>query len=370
MNAERLHIIAKSIRQDLTKTNQHQVLQNIITSLQNRINQPQQPQYDQEVSQHLTTLYQSLDTATSNDFSPTWKQLIDEIEATDILGLRLKERIEGIFSRNQITQAVALQELQEINNKIQNLQTALDQIISSFQLLKIGAEELEPGECEVGVLVPRDFVGNSLDRFADELEEIDRIFETFSELVTGSRSSFQIRTISSSDLTIYFDAIPQVAACIAVAVERIVELYKKLLEIRKLHGELSKQGIPENNLDGIKTHANSLMETGIEKLIPELIKDFYSNSDEGRKNELTIELRFSLKKIANRIDNGFNIEVRAEPDIEEKQSESNDATHQDAQKYYSIIETTSRTMQFIKREGSPILSLPESADDGSKNPKK
>jgi hypothetical protein len=252
-----------------------------------------------------------------------------------------------------------------LQNQLQELVAALDQLLAAYKHLGIGAEELNAGECEVGVLIPRSFVDNRLDSLADELAELDQIFECFAELSTGSRPGFHVRTISTTDFSVFIEAIPSTAACIAVAVERIVSLYKQLLEIRKLQGELAKQGLEKKNLKGIEDHANSLMEGGIEDLIKQLLKDFYEKSDNGRKNELTIELRFALKKIANRIDRGFNIDVRVEQPAEEGTQETDEPSDVKDQvrtklaNNYSVIQGASENLQFLKLQGDSILSLPE-----------
>jgi hypothetical protein len=363
MNVERLHIIAKAIKKDLVDTNSLAMIAQLVTSLQNQINQPQQPQYQSQTSQTVTALYNALIATRSNEFPPTWKQVVEEIGANEVLGNDLKLKIEHIFSRNQITPSVALQEIQEVHVKLQTLTTSVDQLLAALNNFHIGSEELKQGECEVGFIVPREFVNNRLDKFADELSELDKIFETLAELATGSRPGFNVKTISSSDLTVFFDAAPSVAACIAVAIERIVALYKQLLEIRKLNNELAKQGVTKEELVGVENHANNLMETGIEKLIDELITEYGKQIEKGRKHELEIALRFSLKKMANRIDRGFNVEVRAEPIKEGEKAEGTETESEANEIHHAKITQAAKTLQFMKLDGSPILSLNESATD-------
>ena len=69
-----------------------------------------------------------------------------------------------------------------------------------------------------------------------------------------------------------------------------------------------------------------------------------------------------MNKIANRIDQGFNIEVRAEPD--EKPDEETDETAQQ-DKYYENIRKVieaSEKLRFLNIEGERILALPEKAE--------
>lgn len=235
-----------------------------------------------------------------------------------------------------------------------------------FRALKIASEDLDPGECELGVLVPRAFLGNRLDRFATELEELNQIFGVFAEVASGSRPGFEIKTISSTDLSVYLEVGAIVGACIATSVERIVALYKQLLEIRKTQAELTKLGVDKKNLKGLEDHANGVMETGIERLVKEIMSEYMPKGEAGRKNELSIELKFAMKKIANRIDRGFNIEVRMEePNVEAEDPESATVDERALLAAHARVSQASANLQFLKLEGEPILQLAESK--GSKS---
>lgn len=367
MNAERLHAIASALQADIARSAVLSNLQQLISMLSNQVSQPNQPQYQQQTSQFLVALVEGLRTAAVNQFSPTWQQALQEIGAWPLLGSTLAEHVEEIFARNQITPSVAQQELQALFNELQAFSSAFDQLLTSFRTLKIGKEDLAPGECELGVLVPRAFVENRLDRFAEELEELDRIFGVFAELSTGSRPSFPIKTISSTDLSVSLEVGAVVGACVATAVERIIALYKTLLEVRKLQGELVKQGVERKNLEGLETHANSIMDVGIDKLVKDLLSEFKGKVDASRKNEISVELKYSLKKIANRIDRGFNIEVRMEEPLAPADTEEESSVEVKAlSRSHEKIREASETLQFLKLEGEPILRLAEGKNDKPK----
>jgi hypothetical protein len=361
MNVERLHAIASALRGDIEKTDLMAIMQKLINGLQNQVSQPAQPQFQQQVGQALEDLRISLAKSEVNLFSPAWLQVIEELGASRILGTHLDEQIKEIFSRNQITPSVALQDLQLIHADLQSLVSSLDQILSSFRQLKIGEDELEKGESEVGVLIPRGFVKNQLGEFSDELKELNQIFGVFSELAIGSRPGFKIKTISSSDLTVYIMTHTAVAASIAIAVERIISTYKNLLEIRKLQGDLAKQGLDKKEMKGIEDHSNKVMTKGIDALVLELIAESHRDIDSGRKNELSVELKYSLTKLANRVDRGFNIEIRmAEPERPESETEQEPTeSSEQAIKHFEKIKAASKNLQFLKLVGDPILSLSE-----------
>lgn len=367
MNAERLHVIAKAVKDDLSNTNIEGLLKQLLGNLQNHVNQPNQGQYQQNVSNVRTALYQALENSTSNDFPPTWRQALSELGATELLGLELRMKIEEIFSRNQITPSVAHSEIGKIYTKVNTLQAAFSQITEAFSQLSIGADDIEPGHCELGILIPRLFINNNLTEFGEEIAELDKILGVFAEISTGSRPDFKIRTVSSSDLTIFLDALPEIGACLAVAVERLIALYKTLLEIRKLNNGLKSQGVPAQSLEGVEGHANKIMDDGIDKLTSEIMKQFYKKKDDARKHELTIELKIKLKEIAARIDRGYNVEIRVKS-VRAADGKGGDKT--DAAQHVSIIQAAAKALQFMKQVGEPILSLPEVRPKKSQEKKK
>ena len=354
MNAERLHAIAVSLNQEMTQGNTVTRMQELISALQQVVNQPH-PQHQQALSQSLKAMYACVTNTASDGFSPAWREILREIGGESLSGSHLKVNVETIFAGNQITPAVAIEELQKLQKRLQAFKTALDQITSALRHLHISDEKLSPGECEIGILIPRDAVGNHMLEFADELKELGFILNTFSEVATGKKDELAIRTISSSGLLVHLQASAPYAACLAVAIERVVALYKQLLEIRKLREGLRKQGVPEDQSTGIEVYANNLMETGIDKIAVEVVSEYHKKDDKGRKNEFTNAVRIWLNKVANRIEHGFNIEVRAEP-LDKKSDQEENKRLQAA---IATIQAATANMQYMKLEGKPILRLPE-----------
>ncbi len=363
MNVERLHAIAIAVLDDLKVTGTESILNALIRALQNQINQPQSPEFQKQVSTHYQQLRGKLSAAPSNEFSPAWKQSLEELGINDLFGKNLDIRIQEIFERNKITVAVAHQELSEIHKRLSDCISSLTQVISAFQRMNIGAEVLEAGKCEIGILLPRAAVNNNLSGLVKELKEFNDIFHTFSELTTGKRPGFKIRSLSSSDFNVFLDMLPIVAASAAVAVERIISVYKQILEIRKLNADLRNQGVPDKSLKGVSDYASSIMKEKIEELVEELLQKYYKKGDDGRRNELSNELLFACRKIASRIDKGYSIEVRVKP-IPEENIKQKGASKEN--EYIVSIQKISKNLEFIKLEGEPILSLPETKKEESK----
>jgi hypothetical protein len=367
MNAERLHAIALALHNEMVSTDIVGKMEKLRASLEEVIKLQGQPSYhqgdaratQQDLVNDRESVYSSLSNTNTDKFSPAWRQLLSEIGGVDLFGETLKNTVKKIFEENQLTPAVALKELEGLKERLEDFQKSLDKILGAFKVFKIGDEKLEPGECEIGMLIPRAAVNNQLVEFTKELDELSFVINTFSEVATGKTDDLRIKTISSTDLSVYLMAAVPFAACLSHAIERIVALYQRLLEIRKLRGELAKQGVPEKQASGIEEYANNIMKDGIEELSVEMMKTFYHGKDIGRKNELTTQTRFSLNCIANRIDRGYNIEVRVESLKEVAQDDN--AAKETAEKIQAI-QAASKNMQFMKLEGNPILQLPENVE--------
>lgn len=295
MNAELLHAIAKKVKEDLQQTRIVENLRELGTALQNLANQPQNTSLQQTVATKKNEIFAALDNAPSNNFSPFWRHLLSQIGADNLLGAGLKPRIQEIFDQNDLTPIVASQQIQPIVQALTALESAINALLTAFPQLHIGAEDLSAGEAEAGLLIPRKAVHNDLGEFAEELKDVRFILETFIEITTGKTKPLQIRSLSSSDLTVYVALSSWTAAGLAVALEKIIENYKKILEIRKLHAELRKSDVPPESLKGIEAYADDLMRRKIRDEIAQMIEEKFSAiSDNSRKNELHNKLVIAL----------------------------------------------------------------------------
>lgn len=121
-------------------------------------------------------------------------------------------------------------------------------------------------------------------------------------------------------------------------------------------GELKKQGLEEKDLKGITKKADKIITEEIKVLTPELLDKYYGKENNPRRNELSNELNKALIEIAKRIDKGYNVEIR----IPTKDS-SEDAS---IDQHIKTISTVLKNLEFIKLEGEPVLSLPETIEEG------
>lgn len=358
MNVERLHRILIDLDEELKTDKIVTLLQQVRDHLQNQVNQPNQPSHQTNLVNSLKKLYTALESSNYNNYSPSWKEIISEISGEIKLGVPLKQKIENILATNSITPANALEEIKQIFNDLQTFQTAIKNTLTGFEALGIEEEDLDAGQCELGYTIPREFVENKLSELKNEIAELNFILNNISEAVTGEKQEYKVKTISSSDFLLYVIIGLQVADVLSNATERILNIYKGILEIKQLRNQLKDKGIPASKTKSIETHANGMMKDEIKAIVKEVMDEHY-DGDNGRKNELQNGLTISLNKLANRIDKGFNVEIRVEPLPEPEEEEEPTAEYQQNAEMIKSIQESARKIEFLDAGGESILKLPE-----------
>ena len=161
MNAERLHALIIRVIDELEATSVVSNLQALSTALQGIVTQSN-AQTQQQLSSALIAFRAGLKDSSISNWSPAWLELLVEIGADEVLGARLGQAIDTIMATNAITPAVAKTQIDKIRQDLEGVNTAVIDVQSGLANLNIGQEELEPGECEVGFLIPRRAVKNEL----------------------------------------------------------------------------------------------------------------------------------------------------------------------------------------------------------------
>lgn len=359
MNVEILYYIGSTFQEDIKNSNILNLLNNLSSQLKGMINQPQQSNYQQNVSDTRNQLIKILHETKINNYPPSWKQILSELGFEGLKGDELCEEIERIFNENKITPSTVLKQISDIYQKFDKLNKALNDMLSSFKVFNIDKEELKSGESEISILIPRKAVHENINNFIRELDEFKKIVSDFNELAIGTRPEIKLKTIASSDYQILLNILPKTAVCIIIGIEIVIRIYKDILDIRKSHKELKEKGVPKKNLAGIENYANNKMADGIAEGVKELIKEFGSHLKPGRKKEMEISLKYSLNKISNRIDNGFNFDVKMKEEKISEDDSDKDSKDNKNQKYFKIIQEKSKELEFLNLSGDKILSLSE-----------
>jgi hypothetical protein len=369
VNAERLHALARELFDELNDTQTPERLAELVEELRTQASQPGATGPEQEVSRLRGELRAALTDAASDDLSPAWRQALEETGIAELFGQALLAQIEDAFARNGLTPSMAADELEPLASRLQTLRNSLASLITAFDLLHIGAEELGPGEFEIGFLIPRDAVKSELASLGDEFVQLERrILRPFYELSIGSRPDVEVRAISSSGFQVFLNSPAATALCVATAIERIVSVLEKIMNIRKAYGDIKSSGVvPDEDLAPLETRASTIMSEQVIVISGDLVEEFGQHLDEHRRNELQRELEHALSAIANRLDRGYHIDVRtgALPEPAEGDEEPESPVDPEVAAAAAAVGEKQRALRFMNLTGRPILALPESAEGES-----
>jgi hypothetical protein len=359
MNAQTLHSIAVRIFDEIVNNQIRERLTLLSEGLANRVATPAEPAPQEQISTSLTELRQVLPTVGSNDFSPAWRQYLEEMGITGLLGQSLLDRIETIMAPAEMTTSVVRDEMQVLKDEMDRLYDAVHKTTLGLEALKIGLEDLQPGEVELGFLIPRSAVRNELGQLGDELERLKKVvIGPFQELATGTRADIPVRAIASSDFTILVQLDPATAAAIAKAIFGLTQAYKAFVEFRRIKAEARELGMPDEGLAGFDQHADQVISKTVADLTKEFLEGADGLTDEHRKNELEANLTISMRETARRIDVGYSISVRALPSPPEEVGEGEEPPPPPAdQVHFEKIQELQPGLGFMRLEGEPLLGL-------------
>lgn len=309
MNAERLHAIVDALKTEIAKTRYPAILEHLVVSLQAAVEDPGNPKLQERINTERESLRIILSHSVTNDFSPIWKQEVQAMEITDLLGTALLDQIESVLAASEKALDVVAAEMVQIQKRVMKFVRAINAAASSLHFFRIGNERLDPGLFEIGFMIPRRQVNNGLADLGNEFVELKQIIDPFSELAGENRPEVEVRAISSSEFQVLLMVAPPIAASVAYVLDRLASAYERIVHIRLMNKELAETEIPEDVLDPLSSYVDNLIQKEIEQIVEELIAKS-GIVDEGRLNELRTDLQLKINALAQRIGQGSNVEVR------------------------------------------------------------
>lgn len=356
MNAEQLHAVCLELKQEISSNDLLGTLQKLEQNLQQLVNQPNQPQHQKEIGRLRDVLFERLSSIEMTDRSVTKRQIIEEIGGTNLLGSNLLHRINESFVQAEVTPSLVHEDVKKYHSELSNFNEGLDELIAGFKRFSIEAEELEPYSAELGVVIPRRNHSDDLDVFAKDLSQLNRELQAFNELVTGRAENFKIRTVSSSDISVFLNILPETAQTIVSTIAILMLGYEKLLDIRKKRQEFIEKDAPKEVVESLDKWAESVMEKQIQEVTANLIEEFKDvERPGGRINEVETNIRLSTKKLAGRIDVGYHFSARvADPEESEEVDEEEQSRRSEV---VSSIKSEASKLEHQELPGEPVLPL-------------
>ena len=354
MNASRLRELVDLL---LNLENEFQIqnkLNELSSNLASIVQQPQQPQFQNQFANTLTALT-TAEISLREKIEPAQISLLNEIGASKFFVGDLTSKIKDWMHENPHTPAVTQTNLNNFNTERQNYLNNITRLRDSLDAIGVKASSLEPGGAEIGFLLPRSLFDNNFEELIDELAEIDFILRAFSELATGSVELMEVRQISTTD-PIFFLAMGYVTiTMIAQAVTWALDTWERVQKIRKLRLEASNsQMFSEKEIDSI---FGKKCQEIVEKAVTDKLDTLsaYIKSETGRKMEQIEHLKKVLYSLLARIERGMIVQVRY---LKPPESVQEEGKPPDIPKEFKELKEITPRLIFPVMEGKPILQLP------------
>jgi hypothetical protein len=351
MNVERLYDLVAYLREKNSELAMQRSLVDLKTHLTNLANQPQNEAQQLNVATSINTL-SSVFERFEEMTSPPQKVLIREINGEPFFSKALTDLVRVKLVENAMTPTVVSSFITEMTAEREAYLTTLEAVRQGLEALGAKQAEPSPGDVELGVLIPRDLFHNELGDLAQELEVINRIIQTFSEVVTGSVEPVEVRQISTSDPTIFLGVPVITLLAIGKATDWLIEKWKAIEEIRKVRVEVSKLEI-EAAIGPMDDKINEMVKASVQEQVSLLIGQY--KGERGRKNELENSIEWALDSLISRIERGMTIEIRVLAPPQENVDDDDSIKPE----VYEDVDAVGRRLQSVRVfEQKPILKLP------------
>lgn len=268
----------------------------------------QQPYLD-EFRTKLDQLLISTDLKSNDLLQPYSQQVINELSLSDLLPPKFQIRIKDAATSSAFDSAGLATSLRKIGADVTNKINHINQLDTSLGALEVEYQIVEDDSAEIGFLLPRELVGDTLPELAKEFEKLSKLARAINELSGEDNYDPKIATISSSWWQIFLDIKPDQVLIWVLAIERIVSLFKSNLEIKHLQQQLSEKNISSKITDLISKEIEKSVTAELKQISSDIRKKFTKIEDKSRANEVEIQLGQGLFYLANRLNKGAQIEI-------------------------------------------------------------
>lgn len=242
--------------------------------------------------------------------------------------------------------AVVREELSSIVKIIkQKLTTAVD---TKNNLTKLGfaSEKIGVGSAELAYRIPRAVIDNRYSTFLQDAEFFHSLVTTMSEIVLGTTPELELQGLSSSAFSIFLNIDPEVVAFTILAIERAMNGYKTILEIRVLRDQMKSRGVTEDALAPVEANIQPTIDDVFRTALLSTIKETSTSASKERKNELVNHGSILLRQLSEKMEEGYEVDARVGYSEEEIEDEA-EKTKNDL--YREIDKTIRKAIKNVRK---------------------
>lgn len=324
-----------------------------------------------EITSTIDELNNEISLKAIENYNKSDLEILEKIGGRGFYGKWGKYSIEDILTNNSYNVNKTIEDLQEYADERKDFTDRIDRLIDDFNELSIKAHKPIDHHFEVGLLMPDSYTHKKIPFITKDLNRWDKIFKSFKELTGETPDDSEINFVSNGSLQFFIDNSPEVAVCLAVAIERIVNIYKKVTEIRVTRLKLKELGVNTTEQKSIEKQEKEILNTELDKIAQDIVKEYaVKNIDKGRVNELKIAIKGHVTYIAKCVDGGMTIEINPpevnEPKAQGKTPAETTKLKTDYDKILKQVEIAQKSMEVLKTIGKTGIDIVKYLGEGSK----
>jgi hypothetical protein len=304
------------------------------------------------------------------DYPPSKRHILDAIGGSRLVGPEAEVYFLGLLVDAGMSAASVVAVATEFVTKVDKFRKSCSQALTGLRALGVVPHSLGASECEVGVLIPRGISGGNLSGLNGELAQWNLALKGFAELAGEEQREIAVKGLASGSDEAYLAVGIVTARLLALAIDRVLAWYKKIMEIQEARARLASLGAPVAEAAAVKAHEKKLLEDGISSLVHDLIEQSGTKLAANRKGEIENQLTITVRHIAKFVDHGGDVEVTVgvpeyPEDLVPPDASADSEEARKAQKEYleerknraRLLEEIS-TAESISRQGSKLRELP------------
>jgi hypothetical protein len=337
-------------------------LASLAAALQQAASSPN-PQTDEAFKNQLKSFFATLDASPSNAWSPADRRHLESLGLASATGQGLRKRLEEILLSDSLTKTLAAQRVSQLVESVRAAVNQATQISTAFGSLGVRARAPSGDECEVVLVIPPPRNNDTLEFLDSDLDEFNTLLKYLNELTGNMGASPRVTGLATGSWEIYVQLSVAAAA-------KLIELIRGIIGLRREVGELRKKTdafkdvplVPHALLEPILEIANKRIESGLEE-VSEVVVESSQTLADGRKNELKIAVKRSVRFLAKRLDEGVRVEIEPPKQLSQAaQQDKNAEEVEELQKQLGFVTENAPLIAKMEEAEKPVLLLPEPAD--------
>ncbi|NHM04311.1 hypothetical protein [Flavobacterium celericrescens] len=323
-----------------------------------------------EITNTIQEIKNEIKLSTIEKYNKSDFEILEKIGGRNYYGKWGEYTLDDILTINSYNVNKTIEDLQEYADDRKDFTDRIERVLDDLNELGIKIHKPSGNNFEIGLLMPDSYTHKKIPFITKDLNRWDKIFKTFKELNGETPDDSELNFVSNGSLQFFIDNSPEVAVCLAVAIERIVNIYKKITEIRVTRLKLKELGINTTEQKSIEKQEKEILNNEIDKISLDIIKDFATkNIEKGRINELKIAVKGHVTYIAKCVDGGMTIEINS-PEVNEPKTDGKAASEAnklktDYDKILKQVELTQKSMDVLKTIGKTGIDIVKYLGNGN-----